>query len=474
LKREASSSKNVEDVYPLSAMQEGMLFHSLYAPASGVYITQLACTLDELRVDPFLRAWQAVVDRHPILRTGFVWKNTPRLLQVVGREVGVPLEKQDWSTLTPAEQAERWAAHVKADRCCDFDFARAPLLRLFLARVERASYRLLWTFHHILMDGWCLSLVLRDVFAIYRALCQGREETAAGLGPPRPYRDYIDWLQRQDMAAAERFWRGVLEGFSTPTPVALGGTSEETIGYGREQLVLDEEATAAAELLVRRHGLTLNTLAVGAWSLLLGRVSGEPEVLFGTVASGRPPELPGVEEIIGPLLNTLPLRVFLDPGQAVLAWLRSIQDLQVEMRRYEHTPLADLQKWSGVAAGRPLFDSVLAFESYPRPESTLAGQDALAVRDVWSDEQTSFPLTVTFAPQAGRLKINVFYERARYGRAAILRLLGDLAGLITALVSGVAAQASVGDLSAPASTADDLAELLREVAFEERTIEGRQ
>jgi amino acid adenylation domain-containing protein/non-ribosomal peptide synthase protein (TIGR01720 family) len=439
LKKESAAPKNVEDVYPLSPMQEGMLFHSLYAPGSGVYITQVACTLDGLRVDPFRRAWQTVVDRHPILRTAFVWKNTPRLIQVVGRQVGVPLEQQDWRELTPVEQSEQWGEHVRADRHRDFDFGKAPLLRLSLVRMGEETWRLLWTCHHILLDGWCVALVLREVFALYQTFCEGEDERAVGLGAPRPYRTYIGWLQQQDRAAAETFWRSVLQGFTTPTPVEMGGApdaAESRAGYGRERLFLDEAATTAAELLARRHNLTLNTLALGAWALFLGHASGEPEVLFGTVASGRPPELPGVEEIVGPFLNTLPLRVPLDPGQSVLAWLGSIQNLQVDMRQYEHTPLADLQKWSDLPAGRQLFDSVLAFENYPRPESTLSRLPGLAVRDVWSDEQTNFPLSVSFAPVGGRLMINVFYERARYERTAIQRLLGHVATLLGRIVAG--------------------------------------
>lgn len=299
MKREPSAPKNIEDVYPLSPMQEGMLFHSLYAPGSGVYITQLACTLEVLRVDAFQRAWQAVVDRHSILRTGFVWKNTPRLLQAVGRQVGVPLVQQDWRELTAAEQAEQWAEHMRADRRRDFDFGKAPLLRLSLVRLGEETYRLLWTYHHILLDGWCVSIVLREVFVLYQAFCEGKDERSAGLGPARPFRGYIGWLQAQDGAAAESFWRGVLAGFAVPTPVELGGAPAEAAarpGYGRERLFLEESTSRAAELLARSQNLTLNTLALGSWALFLGRVSGEPEVLFGTVASGRPPELPGVEE----------------------------------------------------------------------------------------------------------------------------------------------------------------------------------
>ena len=435
-----AGSRNVEDVYPLSPMQQGMLFHSLYAPGSGVYITQLSCRLERLQAEPFARAWQALIDRHAILRTAFVWKNTQKLLQVVGRRVGLPLTEEDWRELPPDVSERRWQALLAADRRRDFDLAKAPLMRLVLVRVADGEHRFLWTLHHILVDGWCLSRIFSEVFALYEAFRSGGEPA---LPPPRPYRAYIEWLQQLDLRAAEGFWREALRGLRAASGPRVGpgaaGADADTAAAAtetsrKEACSLSRGWTAAAEAFARRHRLTMNTLCLGGWALLLSRYDGEPEAVFGTVVSGRPPDLPGIEEMIGPFINTLPLRVRVPGAAATLPWLEQIQQLQVAMRQFEHTPLTEIQRWSEVPAGQPLFESLLAFENYPYEPATEGA--SVGVKDVSTHEQTNFPLSVSLIVSAGRLAAEIRYQPQRFERAAVARMLRHLGVLLEGLIGG--------------------------------------
>ena len=292
----AEQEKSVESIYPLSPMQQGMLFHTLLSPKSGVYFNQILYTLTgELQKAAMQRAWQQVVDRHEPLRTLFVWEGQEKPLQVVRRRVMLPWEELDWRGLSADEQSAKLAAFLQADRQRGFDLAQAPLMRLALIRLEESHYELIWSHHHLLMDGWSSFLILKDVRAIYQALSEGRDYR---LEPLRPYRDYINWLQRQDLSKAEGFWRTALKGFAVPTPL-LGSPAD--VGHeDRDSATADLQGNSSPSLMAalrsfaRRHDLTLSTIIHGAWAMLLSRYSGEGDVVFGSTVSGRPAELAGV------------------------------------------------------------------------------------------------------------------------------------------------------------------------------------
>ena len=213
--------KNVEDIYPLSPMQEGMLFHTILAPEAGDYLTQLTGTIDGARpLAALQRAWAGVIARHPILRTAFVWETLDRPLQVVQREAVLPCDRFDWREKTSTEQAAAFERFLAEDRARGFDLASAPLMRLTVFEVADESYRFVWTHHHLLLDGWSLPLVMRELFAFTEAALEGRG-LDPGLKPAPPYRDYIAWLAEQDESAAETYWRGALDGFTAPTPIGF-------------------------------------------------------------------------------------------------------------------------------------------------------------------------------------------------------------------------------------------------------------
>jgi surfactin family lipopeptide synthetase C len=425
-------SKNIEDTYPLSPMQEGMLFHSLYAPESGVYITQVTCTLGNLNVLALEQAWQEVIDRHPILRTAFVWENLKKPLQVVGRRVGAPWERQDWRGLSETEQEEQFRAYLKADRGRGFKLSSAPLMRLALFQLGKDTYKFVWSHHHILLDGWSVHLLIDEVASFYAGFCQGQN---IRLNPSRPYRDYIAWLQRQDQAAAERFWRESFRGFTAPTPLSVDreiGTDLEEL-YGDERIGLSAPTTAALQNLARSQKLTLNTVTQGVWAILLSRYSGEEDVVFGNVVSGRPVDLTGVESMIGLFINTLPVRVDVSPEASLLPWLKQLQEQQVEMRRYEYSPLVQVQGLTDVPRGLPMFESLLTFENYP-VDHTVTEQDVrLEARDYRVIERNSFPLAFVVG-QDSELMLRIIYDRRRFDTATIARMLGHLQTLMEGVI----------------------------------------
>jgi surfactin family lipopeptide synthetase C len=425
-------SKNIEDTYPLTPMQEGMLFHSLYAPESGVYITQVTCTLGNLNVLALEQAWQEVIDRHPILRTAFVWENLKKPLQVVGRRVGAPWERQDWRGLSETEQEERFSAYLKADRGRGFKLSSAPLMRLALFQLSKDTYKFVWSHHHILLDGWSVHLLINEVASFYACLRQGQN---IRRNPSRPYRDYIAWLQRQDQAAAERFWRESFKGFTTPTPLSvdreIGTDLEER--YGDERIGLSVPTTAALQNLARSQKLTLNTVAQGVWAILLSRYSGEEDVVFGNVVSGRPPDLTGVESMIGLFINTLPVRVEVSPEASLLPWLKKLQEQQVEMRRYEYSPLVQVQRVTDVPRGLPMFESLFTFENYPVDHTVTERDVNLDARDYCVIERNSFPLAFVVG-QGSELTLRIIYDRRRFDAATIDRMLGHFQNLVEGVI----------------------------------------
>src|ERR1044072_5839770 len=280
-----SARQNIEAVYPLSPMQQGMLFHTLYAPESGMYFEQLTCTLQgKLNIAQFERAWQRVCDRHSILRTAFVGDRVAEPLQIVGRRVKISVEQHDWRATPVGEQHIQYEAFLREDKRRGFKLSKAPLMRLVLIRLSDDKFKFVWSHHHLLLDGWSMSLVLRETFDFYEAFCRGAD---IDLPKARPYREYIAWLQQQSKSKAEAFWQEQLSGFTAPTPLRVdrvtADSSAQPEEYSDRQTSLTEEVTAALLALSRAHQLTLNTFVQAAWSVLLSRYSGINDVLYGAV-----------------------------------------------------------------------------------------------------------------------------------------------------------------------------------------------
>src|SRR5581483_9826350 len=381
-------------------------------------------------------AWEQVVQQHAILRTLFVWEHLERPLQVVRSQVRVPSEEHDWRAYSPEEQAERLEQWKRADRARGFVLGQAPLLRVALHRLSDERVHVGWSFHHLLLDGWSVASVVGEVFACYQAIKQG---SRLALPARRSYGDYLIWLQQQDLTQAEGYWRARLRGFSAPTPLGVDRPGypqqESSDNYHNYSLLLSATTTAGLQRLAREQQVTLNTLVQGAWALLLARYSGQDDVVFGATVSGRPAGLAGVEEMVGLFINTLPVRVQVYAEQRLIPWLQQLQQQQAEARQYEYSPLTQVQGWSEVPRGQPLFESLLVFENYPIDVSTARIQESqLTIEHVEAVERTNYPLTITVVPHAGT-RIRISYMGKRFTHEAIRRMLGHFQALLEGMMA---------------------------------------
>ncbi|MFL5358250.1 amino acid adenylation domain-containing protein, partial [Archangium sp.] len=435
----------VEDLYPLSPMQQGMLFHALLSPGSPAYFVQSSWRIHtQLEPLAFRRAWNTVVAHNPILRTAFVWEGLAEPLQVVHTRAEVPWQELDWRELSAEEQRTRLEAFTAEDRARGFELTRAPLLRIALIRLEDGAWQLVWSQLHLILDGWSQGMLLQELFAAYDTFQRGQTPQP---GHRPAFRDYIAWLQRQSLDGAERFWRESLRGFTAPTPLPGDKGVLHAAGQQRRmdqrKVLFSSAGTAALQSFARQHQLTLNTLTQAAWALLLGRYAGEHDVVFGATVAGRPMDLPGAESMMGLFINSLPVRVRFDPSEAVLPWLQRLQARQAEQGQHEYSPLVQLQGWSDVPRGSPLFESLLVFENYPVDNTVKQRAGGFDIRDVQAFDHTNYPLTAGVAP-LGELALALSYDLARFDPEWIDQLLRHWKLLLEGLVAR--AEGRLGDL----------------------------
>lgn len=424
-------TKNIEDIYPLSPMQQGMLFHSILDPENDVYTGYITCKLyGDLEVSALQQAWQRVVAHHSILRSSFVWEDLEEPLQVVQKQVDVPFFVADWSKIPAEAQEQNLLSFLESEQKKGFNLLEAPLLRLHVFRLAENIYQFTWTHHHLLFDGWTFPIILKDVFTLYEAIQLGNDYT---LAPVRPYRDYIAWLQEQDLSVAESFWRNLLGGFNKPNSLALDTmvttVAEPKTAHNLVEISLSPEYMEKLQVLARQHQLTMNTMVQGAWALLLHRYSGDQDILFGATVSGRPAELKGVETMVGLFINSLPVRVQIADQDRLLPWLKTLQSQLVQMRQFEFTPLVQIQGWSSVPRDLPLFETLIVFENYPVSDAMKSQEGSLKIRDVRSLEQTNYPITLVAGAHA-ELTLKISFDRSRFSSDSIMRMLRHLKTLL--------------------------------------------
>ncbi|MDQ4102221.1 MAG: amino acid adenylation domain-containing protein, partial [Actinomycetota bacterium] len=433
--RLAGDGRGVEDIYPLTPTQAGMVFHGLSQAEQGIYFQQAAFVVEGV-ADPrqLGAAWQHVVDRTPVLRSSLVYRGVAEPVQVVHREVLLPINYLDWTSLSEQQRQERLRRWLQADRAAGLDLTAAPLLRVMVARLPDDEVQVVWTFHHVLLDGWSAFQVLSDVFGCHAQLQHGGPGTAtADLPVParRPFRDYLQWLRTADRREPEQYWRRVLAGLSEPTPLPYDHQPEQAQRAESSAMVrvaLDSEQSSRLRRAARQYGLTVNTVVQGAWALLLSRYSRQREVVFGTTVSGRPPELPGVDTMIGMFINTVPVRVHIDNGKDALSWLRELQAEQTEARRWDVFPLTQLQSWSELPIEVSMFDSIVVFENYPLGDANAATH-GLRLREMTAIEATNYPLCVVVTPSE-RLAIGLGYDPELFTVPTVQRLAKHLVRLL--------------------------------------------
>ena len=432
-----NKSKNIESIYPLSPMQEGMLFHSLYEPESGVYFGQFSFTVHgSLDISAFELAWRQVVARHPALRTLFVLNSTKQL-QVVRKSVNLPWTNLDWRELSPVEQEQQLEVFLQADRNEGFELDKAPLMRFTQIQVADNTYKFVWSFHHLLIDGWCTPIIFKEVFAFYETLKKGFD---LHLPATHPYSDYIAWLQQQDKSIAIAYWQDALKGFTAPTPLIVdrnvGPNSQQKKINLKHDLRLLATTTATLKSLAQKHHLTVSTFVQGAWALLLSRYSGEKDVVFGVTISGRPPALSGIESMVGLFINTLPVRVQVKSETEQLPWLMQLQQQQVEREQYSYSSLSEIQRLSEIPPGSSLFESIVVFENYPVGNFLLSPSDGLQIDNLQNIKPTNnYPLTLVVIPKR-ELLMQIIYNYDRFNADTIARMGGHLLTLLEGMVAG--------------------------------------
>lgn len=456
--------RNVEDIYPLSPLQRGMLFHVVYSEGAA-YQEQFPLLLTgELDADALERAFRAVVARHGALRTGFGWEGVPQPLQFVLRQTQPVFDRVDWSD-AGEEWHARFDALMESDRRRGHNLKQPPLIRITLARIDQQRHLMLLSVHHLVIDGWSLPLVVGELYALYQAELTGHP---AGLPPAPRYRDYVQWLMGRDAGAAERFWRAALAGVrrATPLPLDRGTPGGHAQAEGQARLRLSAEATAHLTAAARGYGLTLYTLVQGAWALLLARYAATGDVVFGTTVSGRPAGLAGVERAVGLFINTLPVHVRVEGAGNAGEWLQALQRAQAEARQHEHAALSDVQGWSEVPREEPLFESLLVFENYPvgRGEEEDDGE-GLRVSTLPAPERSTYALTLTCAPLPEGLELRLAYDTARFTAADAERIVAGVAAALRALADGLHGRVDAISLLAPGE-AETLRALARGPAVE--------
>ena len=375
IERLLASSEGIEDLYPASPLQAHMYHRHHAAPVPGLFVVQRGFPLPvRLDLGTLGRALQTVVDRHPFLRSSLAALDDGRVFQLVHRGVQVDFEGMDWRDLDRAEQDRRIEEHGRASRQLGFDPAVPRPLRLFVAQVEDHLFHVHVTTHYMRLDGWSLNVVISEVLALCQASLEGREIELPRL---RLYTDFLEWRRRQDLSPAADYWRQTLRGLDSATPIVReepAGEPEESEIFTRQHVYLDETATAALDELCRSRRLTLNTVVQGAWSLVLSAASGRDDLVFGVMVAGRPAEIEGVETLVGPMVNVLPLRVRVPADTAadtaLVPWLAALQEQQSELRQFEYGSPDEIRRWTGWPAGEPLFESYLAFQNLPEFTAT--------------------------------------------------------------------------------------------------------
>lgn len=413
--------KNVEDIYPLSPMQQMMLLHASTHARQDVLFNQVCFRLDgELNEQALVAAWQQLLPRHPALRTLFLAEGLPRPMQVVRQEIQLPFSRLDWREHTAAEQAQLLERLRAEDRDSSFATDQAPLMRLTLARVADQRYYLLWSTHHLVLDRWCTPIILREVAAMYRAAIDGYPAT---LSPARSFRDYIRWVESRDAEKTGIFWRQLLAGYQ-----GQGRLARRVNGSGTERAVTRIESADWTCLrdACRSRGLTMASLVQGAWALLMNRRCETQDVVFGVVSSGRPAELAEVESIVGSFITNLPVRAQLPADVSLSEWLAGLQQQSRQRLAHEYVSLAQIRSWCDLPPSLMLFDSIIVWLA-DTGEVDLPG---LQTEVISHGMGTAYPMTLYVEEREDSLELSLEIAAGSRAVAPAAELLSQFCSVL--------------------------------------------
>lgn len=446
-----------EEGFPLAPVQRGMLYHHVREDRPGVDVEQILGRLREpIDPDRFERAWRLLAERHQALRTSFRWEGRDEPVQVAGPDAEVAFEYRDWSDAPDGEREARLERFLEEDRAAEFDLSRPPLFRIALIRYGPEDHRLVWTFHHSILDGRSFPLALRELFEIYRALGEDRRPE---LEDPVDFSDHVEWLERDYPAGSDdrEFWSELLSGFEAPTPLPFRGDRADRAdredggdGPGAGGTRGETETRLSGEMVDRlrrtaeRCDVTLNTVFQAAWGLLLGRFADEEDVVFGTARAGRAASVDGEggARALGMFMNTVPVRVRLDPDEPLEACLRRLRSRDLSVRSHEQAFLGDVQQWSDLPAGEPLFRSLLIYDHFSL-DGWLSEEGEWERRDFRLRENPGYPLALYAYGEEGLLRLS--FDPERFGEAEAGRLLDYLQVVLESMVGEP--DRAVGDVS---------------------------
>jgi amino acid adenylation domain-containing protein/non-ribosomal peptide synthase protein (TIGR01720 family) len=445
--REIAALDEVADVYPLTPLQAGMLFHSQFDDDATDYFQQSVMRVKgSFDPDVFALAWQDVAARHPALRSRVAWADLSRPVQIVEKTSRTPITVVE----LPAADDDVLDLILAEDRAKGFDPASAPPLRLTLVRLAEQSWIVVLSHHHLILDGWSMSLVVRELEERYREHRLG-EPAEVVAGPP--FRRYADWISRQDNDKAASFWQKWLHGHPGPAPLPQGREQAiQSDRVGEVALRMSGDRARALRDGARAEGLTLNSVVHGLWGLLLARYGEQLDVVFGSTFSGRPPELPDVDTTVGLFINTVPVRVRVQPAARLGDWLREVQWSLLKLQDYQHCALPEIRAWSGAPAGQALFDTIVTGQNQPAPE---AGDPATGLHITSHDTvtNTGYPLVLLVEEHGDRVELLLRYSEARFDDASARRIAGHVDAALAAFAANP--DQEVGDI--PLVTAAELA-----------------
>ncbi|WP_405690203.1 non-ribosomal peptide synthetase [Streptomyces sp. NBC_00057] len=418
---------NIEDIYPLSPAQEGMLFHTTTLPEQGLYVeTTTFRVLGDLDLQVLTSAWRTAVARHPALRTAFVHERISSPHQVVLPDADVHIDFLDLSDLDEAARAEEVAAELERRRSERFDLTRPPLMRLLALRMRPDEHLVVWTYHHMILDGWSAALLMAEVAAEL-----GNAGGGAGRTAPPAFREYIAWLRQQDPERDRAFWADYLADYREPAVFTLPGARPRVQPSGEFRTVratLPAAAAARLRALAASRSTTLGSLVEAAWAGTIARYSGRDDVVVGVTVSGRPP-LERADEMIGMFINTVPVRARVERDLTAEDWLARYAAARHPVLEHQHTPLTDVQRWAETERGVQLFDTVVVFENYPDASEAVLSGGALRIVDVRYETRTNYHATLVVRA-ADELGFQVVVDAQAFGEGEAEQLLAHFTAIL--------------------------------------------
>ncbi|MFZ6775920.1 amino acid adenylation domain-containing protein [Undibacterium sp. Ji83W] len=431
----------MEMVFPLTAMQQGMLFHHLREPASAAYFQQLQVRLQgELNTEKLQQAWETVIAHHCALRMRFLWTgDQPR--QQLQTAITLPFKVVDYRSSPKQEHEALRQQFLQADSRQGFALDSAPLMRVSILRWAEHEWEMVWSHHHLILDGWASGLVLAAVAQQYADLLQGK---TASLPAERPYTDFLLWLGKRDNLAAEDYWRHALRGFEQATSLPVlkraTGTAAKVVAF-ENLLATDDFTTLSA--LSQKIGVTTVSAIMACWGVLLSRYADSKDVLFGVTTSGRPAELDGVEQMVGLFINTIPLRIKHSAEHSIASLLTDVHRHLAASREHEHSSLSRVAEWSELPSGQALFDTIVVYENYPLAVQGNQLGDASIV-DYHLQEESNYPLTLIVEPKDSGLHLRLLADTARIEPATAQAMLYQYRFLLQQLAHASGEQAVRG------------------------------